>query len=969
MNEGDCNIVLEVLTRATSQDASILKPAEQQLKQWETQPGFHSILQTIIQNHNIGVNVRWMAVLFFKNGIDRYWRRTATNAISDTEKEGIRAKLIARFDEPVAPIATQLSVLIGKIARLDCPKLWPELVPTLLDAIKQPDLLYQQRALLTLHHVNKTLASRRLATDRKLFQELTSNIFGFVLNLWNTYHEKFLQAANAEDPTAMATALELSVLALKVLRKQLVFGTTEPGKSQEAMMLIQLIFQRIRSFLEMRVRLPANHTLREKLEKMAILHTKILIDCQESFPLAYIDFISSSLELCTSCVFSDENRHLLFERFQVQCMNLIKAIVRCEKYKERTGPDEEPDPVTVKAEGAMKGFFTESIVTEICQRLIMQYFPLGQEDLELWESDPEGFVADESGESWKFSLRPCTETLFITLFHANKPVFIPVLIQMVQKVQDACDTEDMQVLLQKEAVYNAIGQAAFELFDDVDFDQWFTSHLIKELQNKHPRYKVIRRRVIWLVGQWIGVKLSPSLHPTFYEAVLPLLSSDEDLVVRISAAQALKTAVDDFEFKTEAFLPYLDSSFSMLFQLLQDVSECDTKMSILHVMSFIIERVGPEIRPFSNNLAQYLPLLWEDSAEHNMLRCVILSTLIHLVQGLGPHSTTLYPFLLPVIKISTDTSKPPHVYLMEDGVDLWYDTIQNAPAMTPELLQLFSNMPEVLEMATENLKTCLQIISSYVVLGKEQFMQSHGQTVASCTTGIVSELRTEGIAAVLKTIETVFKVFPMEGPRLFESYLPTVFEEILNKDTYPMVMTMHVSLLSRIIIKNQDYFFSILDGIAKSWNTTPDELLTTLIQTWVDCMDQLAIAERRKLTGLAFAALMTSSSRAVFERLPDTMYIIVEVLHDVCREESDQQIDFLVMSEDHSDEVQDEYDTLHDKRMRELSRQDPVHNTSFPEYVKFQMSQCERLHGPTVFQQIMDSIDEEVLQQLKGFIS
>lgn len=95
------------------------------------------------------------------------------SAISDTEKVGIRAKLVARFDEPIAPIATQLAVLISKIARMDCPRIWPELVPILLEAVKQPDLLAQQRALLTLHHVTKTLASKRLATDRKLFQEVS----------------------------------------------------------------------------------------------------------------------------------------------------------------------------------------------------------------------------------------------------------------------------------------------------------------------------------------------------------------------------------------------------------------------------------------------------------------------------------------------------------------------------------------------------------------------------------------------------------------------------------------------------------------------------------------------------------------------------------------------------------------------------------------------------------------------------
>ena len=36
--------VAEVLARASSQDTSLLKPAEEQLKQWEIQPGFYSTL-------------------------------------------------------------------------------------------------------------------------------------------------------------------------------------------------------------------------------------------------------------------------------------------------------------------------------------------------------------------------------------------------------------------------------------------------------------------------------------------------------------------------------------------------------------------------------------------------------------------------------------------------------------------------------------------------------------------------------------------------------------------------------------------------------------------------------------------------------------------------------------------------------------------------------------------------------------
>ena len=33
---------------------------------------------------------------------------------------------------------------------------------------------------------------------------------------------------------------------------------------------------------------------------------------------------------------------------------------------------------------------------------------------------------------------------------------------------------DMSSIIKKDALYNAIGLAAFELFDEVDFDRWFS---------------------------------------------------------------------------------------------------------------------------------------------------------------------------------------------------------------------------------------------------------------------------------------------------------------------------------------------------------------------------------------------------------------------------------------------------------------------------------------------------------------
>lgn len=48
-------VVLEVLQRASSQNADVLKPAEANLREWETQPGFYTVLYVSCCNCSINV--------------------------------------------------------------------------------------------------------------------------------------------------------------------------------------------------------------------------------------------------------------------------------------------------------------------------------------------------------------------------------------------------------------------------------------------------------------------------------------------------------------------------------------------------------------------------------------------------------------------------------------------------------------------------------------------------------------------------------------------------------------------------------------------------------------------------------------------------------------------------------------------------------------------------------------------------
>ena len=70
-----------------------------------------------------------------------------------------------------------------------------------------------------------------------------------------------------------------------------------------------------------------------------------------------------------------------------------------------------------------------------------------------------------------------------------------------------------------------------------------------------------------------------------------------------------------------------------LVKLQRDLKDCSIfQMQVLHVMTFVIEQVEHTIRPHSEGLVQYLPSLWEVAADHNMLKCAIINTLVILVK-------------------------------------------------------------------------------------------------------------------------------------------------------------------------------------------------------------------------------------------------------------------------------------------------------------------------------------------------
>ena len=580
----NCNVTVQTLQplfeAVATNTSGNLQDVENALKNLEIRPGFHYSLLALAGDQNNSIGIRLQSVLYLKNGIDRYWRKTAPNAILEEEKISIRSGILQMFVEPVYGVALQVAVIVGKIARFDVPKDWPELLPSLSTAVQMEDRTIKHRALLVLYHTVKVLASKRLTSDRRMFHDLTEQLLPFLLSIWKTNHTLLMQSAGAQGDESLTFVLQIVLVSMKILKRLIVHGLRKPHENNECMVFLQSLFEETKQILILRKSRPQ---FVMDLEKYSVLTLKLYTDLLENHPYSFLPVLKDSLQLICWLCFTEDGRQLVFQRLVIFCLNILKQVILCAEYRTpKHSNDTENNSPAKEAQNIKKEFFSTSTVSEICTQLLFQYLPLLQDDLILWDSDPEQFCVDDGGDSWKYSYRPCCESLFLALFHENRDELAPVVISYLKQ----CDVNsgtipDLQTILHKDAIYNAVGLAAFDLFDDIDFDSWLSNGITKELAISDSNYRIVRRRVVWLIGQWSGVKLSPTYRPKLYELLLPVLASEEDLVVRVTAAKALKIVIDDFEFCAEELQPYLQPAFDRLFNLLKEVDECDTKVTLL----------------------------------------------------------------------------------------------------------------------------------------------------------------------------------------------------------------------------------------------------------------------------------------------------------------------------------------------------------------------------------------------------
>jgi hypothetical protein len=551
-----------------------------------------------------------------------------------------------------------------------------------------------------------------------------------------------------------------------------------------------------------------------------------------------------------------------------------------------------------------------------------------------------------------------------------------------------------------------------------------------------PIASVVKTRVASLIENfhsdiYVAPTGSDLIRKTIYNDLTRLLS-DSDTVVRLTAMSALDSLVDDQErFQQFRHLvePMIADILQRLIQLIQDTSEMETRKQILCTIRHLIAAMDHKIIPVVQTLTTFLPKLWSacSNASDKQLRSQIILTLNCLTQSLKAESYLLHKdILLPVLRHACNVSDIESGYLLEYGLELWHVVVQNAIQYTDELNELFKNwinlyqqVPASQSKSTSNTTPAspssssslsvstfssgaissyadqynsnhigvgMKLLESYVLLGREQFMQSYASSVSQIINALLDQASDKDSMTIVQVLERFAQLFPVQFLSVFAATSTTMLRDIQqcqvraetdsrsvssnshinhngilvqndfvssnNHCKGDRIISLYFQLLARLVFQNRE---GINDFIAKLDVTNNCTL--AVIDTWLTKFDCISQPFQRKLSALALCQFLLTTNHTVLFRLPS---IIIAVSGAIAEE---QESDAFAFKEfDLSQHPLNKWTELH--RMHHVVNTDPANKTKVKDVLMACLAQCAQANGTENIHNLLSQVDQRVIAQL-----
>ena len=308
------------------------------------------------------------------------------------------------------------------------------------------------RTLIMLLQVIKELSTARLQRTRTNLQAVSPEIFRVMgsiyvdkVNHWGSY----LEQGGTDEATLMET-LEQSLMSLKVIRRLIVAGFEHPNRDKEVQdfwLLTHSHFSRYLSFVHGQNAIPEQ--IHKAIEKHLLQLSKLHVEMARIHPASFA-LLPASVPLVQSywTLFiklgedydklgadGENEGKSLMEKTGLRALLLIRACARLafnpvHTFKYQTPEDKEERKQSVEI--IKTQLFAEDFVINVMELLVTQFFRFRKGDFREWEEEPEEWERREAeiSEAWEFSIRSCSEKLFLDLVIHFKELLIPRLLSV-----------------------------------------------------------------------------------------------------------------------------------------------------------------------------------------------------------------------------------------------------------------------------------------------------------------------------------------------------------------------------------------------------------------------------------------------------------------------------------------------------------------------------------------------------------
>ncbi|SMR41431.1 unnamed protein product [Zymoseptoria tritici ST99CH_1E4] len=991
--------IVRTLQSASSSKQNQIQSGTKQLQQWEKSQKYYCHLQSAYLDPRLPAEVRYLAIIQLKNGIDKYWRKTATNAVSKDDKNVIRSRLAEGvLNEHDQRLALQNALVIAKIARYEYPQEWPDALSGFVGIIRSPNTqpLQLSRALLTLLHITKELSTARLQQSRRYLQAATPEIVAVVGERYAAIVERWRNGPNHDDMTQ-------SLLAIKLLRRLLISGYENPNRDSTVASFWTLSLEHLGSFIPLLAdtTLQSSQDMHQLLGKHIVQLAKLHHEMSKTHPAALVllpgslelissywsfvkDFASlfGSKEAALAAIANPDGQHSLEEektfqeKIALKGLLIVRACVKMvhnptQTFKYRTAEDKEEKARATEI--IRQTMLTDDFVREAMDVLVTRFFIFRARDLHEWHEEPEEWEKreDGDGEDWEFSVRSCSEKLFLDLAINYKEVITQPLLGVFYSVASP-DNED---LIFKDSVYTAIGLAASVIHQQLDFDAFIRDVLVAEVQKSTKGYYIIRRRAAILLGQWITVKVAQESRPLVYQIFQHLLNADDplnDQVVRVSAGRQLLNIANDWDFQAEQFLPYAQTILTQLMQLIEQVELTETKMALLSTISVLVERLDSNITPFAERIVALLPPLWEQAGDEHLMQQSILTILARLVNAMRANSLPMHSMVFPIIEGAVQPGSESFVYLLEDALDLWGAIVVQTPvdSVSPPLLSLVQHLFPIYEIGSECLRKTLEITESYLVLAPQYMLSEPVRSrLIVALADLLGSLKPDANGLVCNLVEMMLRIsqktdvastlplgdfndasaaLVVDLARTPDSAGDVGFMSKLLRalrgswqahcTTGPLakdapvdgiVETDYFAIFARAILGSLDAFLYVCRE-----SSNGEDLGATmkwLLEEWFSHFENIGDPSRRKLMCMALTKLLETNQPFILLSLQSLMSMWTDVISELREDAADVTGDSLVYTSNGAGEAAE---SPEDARRRVLTEVDVVHSVNLPEFIK-----------------------------------